>query len=199
MGAPRGQGADVGDGLGHDLDRAVDVGVGGRGSDRQANGRTRPVAIHTHREQHVGGLEATGGASGTGRTGDARLIDSHQQGLAFGVVEGDVQGRRKSLVRACIAIDHAAGDALEQMVLQAVAQRRRSHPEVVAAEDGGVKEVPNPDKNEPVLTHARAAILSEVSRRLTDVFPKDNPLDIEWLFAGDVLYIVQSRPYVTAR
>lgn len=67
---------------------------------------------------------------------------------------------------------------------------------LVAAEDGGVKEVPNPAKNEPVLTHARARVLSEVARRLTEVFPKENPLDIEWLFVGDDLQIVQSRPFM---
>lgn len=67
---------------------------------------------------------------------------------------------------------------------------------LVAAEGGGVKEVPNPAKNEPVLTHARARILSEVARRLTEVFPKENPLDIEWLFVGDALQIVQSRPFM---
>jgi hypothetical protein len=67
---------------------------------------------------------------------------------------------------------------------------------LVAAEGGGVKEVPNPAKNEPVLTHARARILSEVALRLTEVFPKENPLDIEWLFVGDALQIVQSRPFM---
>jgi hypothetical protein len=28
------------------------------------------------------------------------------------------------------------------------------------------------------------------------VFPPDRPLDIEWLFVNDDLFIVQSRPYV---
>ncbi len=68
---------------------------------------------------------------------------------------------------------------------------------LVAAEGGGVKEVPNPAKNEPVLTHARAEKLSQVARRLTEVFPKENPLDIEWLFVGDDLQIVQSRPFMS--
>lgn len=63
--------------------------------------------------------------------------------------------------------------------------------------EGGVKEVPSPGKGEVVLTHKRAATLVDVSRRLVEVFPKDNPLDIEWLFVGDDLQIVQSRPYVT--
>src|SRR5690606_23946097 len=61
---------------------------------------------------------------------------------------------------------------------------------------GGVREVPNPHKGKPVLTNQRILTLGKAARRLTKVFPPDRPLDIEWLFAGDDLYIVQSRPYV---
>ena len=63
-------------------------------------------------------------------------------------------------------------------------------------ESGGVKEVPVPGgKGEPVLSDARAAALVEVARHVARVFP-DTPQDIEWLFEGDIIYIVQSRPYV---
>lgn len=61
---------------------------------------------------------------------------------------------------------------------------------------GGVREVPNPHKGKPVLTNQRILTLGKAARRLTKVFPPDRPLDIEWLFVGDDLYIVQSRPYV---
>jgi len=63
-------------------------------------------------------------------------------------------------------------------------------------ESGGVKEVPVPGgKGEPVLSDARAAALVEVARHVARVFPKA-PQDIEWLFEGDIIYVVQSRPYV---
>jgi len=63
-------------------------------------------------------------------------------------------------------------------------------------ESGGVKEVPVPGgKGEPVLSDARAAALVEVARHIARVFPKA-PQDIEWLFEGDIIYVVQSRPYV---
>jgi hypothetical protein len=63
-------------------------------------------------------------------------------------------------------------------------------------ESGGVKEVPVPGgKGKPVLSDARAAALVEVARHVARVFPK-SPQDIEWLFEGDIIYIVQSRPYV---
>jgi hypothetical protein len=63
-------------------------------------------------------------------------------------------------------------------------------------ESGGVKEVPVPGgKGEPVLSDARAAALVEVARHIARVFP-NNPQDIEWLFEDDIIYIVQSRPYV---
>jgi len=61
---------------------------------------------------------------------------------------------------------------------------------------GGVKEVPNPNKGKPVLTDERAMRLAMAARSLTRLFPPDKPLDVEWLFEGEVLHIVQSRPYI---
>ena len=61
---------------------------------------------------------------------------------------------------------------------------------------GGVREVPNPQKGKPILTNARAIALGSAARRITQLFPPDRPLDIEWLFEGDTLHIVQARPYV---
>ncbi|MDP6946657.1 MAG: PEP/pyruvate-binding domain-containing protein, partial [Myxococcota bacterium] len=68
---------------------------------------------------------------------------------------------------------------------------------LVFDDSGGVKEVPVPGgKGEPVLSDARAAALVDVARKVARVFPLD-PQDIEWLFEGDIIYVVQSRPYVT--
>ncbi len=61
---------------------------------------------------------------------------------------------------------------------------------------GGVREVPNPQKGQPILTNARARRLGAAARAVVGLFPKDRPLDIEWLFQGDELFIVQARPYV---
>ncbi|MDP6943408.1 MAG: PEP/pyruvate-binding domain-containing protein [Myxococcota bacterium] len=70
---------------------------------------------------------------------------------------------------------------------------------LVFDDKGGVKEVPTPEgKGEPVLTDVRAAALVEAARKVAKVFP-EGPQDIEWLFEGDIIYIVQSRPYVTAK
>jgi len=60
---------------------------------------------------------------------------------------------------------------------------------------GGIHEVPNTDKGKPVLTNARALTLVDAAHRLTHVF-KRSRLDIEWVFVGDSLFIVQSRPLV---
>jgi hypothetical protein len=62
---------------------------------------------------------------------------------------------------------------------------------------GGLKEVPNPNKGEPVLTDTRAYRLVMASRGLVDLFAIDQALDIEWLFAGDKLWIVQARPFIS--
>jgi hypothetical protein len=60
---------------------------------------------------------------------------------------------------------------------------------------GGVREVPNPNKGKPVLTNEMAWQLAKVSKDLTKLFKHDK-LDIEWVYAGTKLYIVQTRPLV---
>ncbi len=61
---------------------------------------------------------------------------------------------------------------------------------------GGVREVRNPNQGKPVLSNARARLLGRAARAIVKVFPRERPLDIEWLFVDDTLYIVQARPYV---
>ncbi len=60
---------------------------------------------------------------------------------------------------------------------------------------GGVQEVPNPNKGDPVLTNAKAVQLAVTAKALTKLFKNDR-LDIEWVYVGDMLYIVQTRPLV---
>ncbi len=68
---------------------------------------------------------------------------------------------------------------------------------------GGVREVPVPGADgdggapEPVLTPARARRLVAAAQAIVGLFPDQAPLDIEWLFQGDALHIVQARPYIT--
>lgn len=60
---------------------------------------------------------------------------------------------------------------------------------------GGVHEVPNPDAGKPVLSNTRAILLADVAKKLTRVF-KNPRIDIEWVFVGEQLFIVQTRPLV---
>jgi hypothetical protein len=62
---------------------------------------------------------------------------------------------------------------------------------------GGVREVPNPNKGEPILTNARVEKLAVAARKLRALFASKVPLDIEWLLRGEDVFIVQVRPYVT--
>ena len=62
---------------------------------------------------------------------------------------------------------------------------------------GGVREVANPRKGDPVLTDARAYTLGDAVVAIQRLFPAVEALDVEWLFVGDTLHIVQARPYVT--
>ena len=77
-----------------------------------------------------------------------------------------------------------------------VLSRSAEDTKLVFDDTGGVHEVANPDAGKPVLSNHMAILLADTARQLTRVF-KRTRLDIEWVFADDKLYIVQSRPYVT--
>ena len=66
---------------------------------------------------------------------------------------------------------------------------------LVFDEKGGVREVENPRKGQSVLNNRMAITLADTARRLTRLL-HNNRLDIEWVFVGDQLYIVQTRPLV---
>jgi len=76
-----------------------------------------------------------------------------------------------------------------------VLSRSTEDTKLVFDEQGGVREVPNPDKGKPVLTTSKAVALADAAHQLTRVF-KSTKLDVEWVFAGDQLYIVQARPLI---
>lgn len=62
--------------------------------------------------------------------------------------------------------------------------------------DGGVREVPNLDPGQPVLSDTRVQQLGAAAQALIWCFPPDLPLDVEWLFQQHTLSIVQVRPYL---
>jgi hypothetical protein len=61
-------------------------------------------------------------------------------------------------------------------------------------ERGGVREVPT-EPNRAVLTDAMVRRLAHAAAQIKRIF-KGRDQDIEWLFRGDKLFIVQARPYV---
>jgi hypothetical protein len=76
-----------------------------------------------------------------------------------------------------------------------VLSRSDEETRLVFDEKGGVREVPNPNRGRPVLTNKMAVDIALAGRQLTKLF-KNNKLDVEWVYAGDTLYIVQTRPLV---
>ncbi len=76
-----------------------------------------------------------------------------------------------------------------------VLSRSAEETKLVFDAQGGIREVPNPDAGKPVLTNTRALLLADSARKLTKVFKNDH-LDVEWVFVGEKLYIVQTRPLV---
>jgi len=65
-------------------------------------------------------------------------------------------------------------------------------------EHGGIKELPVPAGSGVILSEERAKRLCEQVEKLLSVFPRDAPLDIEWVLEGERFWIVQARPYVGA-
>ena len=62
---------------------------------------------------------------------------------------------------------------------------------------GGIREVPNPAKGRAVLSDQRVYALGEAARAVAALFHASGPIDIEWLFEDETLFIVQARPWVT--
>ena len=67
---------------------------------------------------------------------------------------------------------------------------------LIFAAEGGLREVPNPRRGEAVLSDAKADLLGRAGVAIKQRFGADVVLDIEWLFEGDQLHIVQARPLV---
>ena len=78
-----------------------------------------------------------------------------------------------------------------------VVSRSDEDTKLVFDADGGLREVPVGAKGKTILTDARVLRLGDAATAISGLFPTELPLDIEWLFAGEVLFVVQSRPYVT--
>ena len=66
---------------------------------------------------------------------------------------------------------------------------------LVFDKNGGIREVPSEHEG-VILTEERAKRLAGVVQRFRPLFPADYPLDVEWLFEGENVWIVQSRPYI---
>ena len=66
-----------------------------------------------------------------------------------------------------------------------------------ASSTGGTQQhaITSEDQDQPVLTDAQAVQLAQLGRRIEAHF--GHPQDIEWCFADDLFYIVQSRPITT--
>lgn len=64
---------------------------------------------------------------------------------------------------------------------------------------GGVKEVPNPNKGRPILSDTRVLQLAMAATKVKGLFGWKQAVDIEWLFQGHELFIVQARPFVGSK
>ena len=68
--------------------------------------------------------------------------------------------------------------------------------QLVFDKEGGVKEVKVP-AGKVILTDTRIRKLGSAASKIQGLLSESGSLDIEWLFVGDELHIVQARPFVT--
>ena len=68
---------------------------------------------------------------------------------------------------------------------------------LVFDEAGGIREIPTKGSS-IILTEERAKRLSDAVTAFLPLFSSTQPLDIEWLFEGEKVWIVQARPYIFA-
>ncbi len=68
---------------------------------------------------------------------------------------------------------------------------------LVTDPQGGVRAVKNPNPGQAILSAVQARLLGRAGRRIVKAFPGEAAIDIEWVFVGDQLNIVQARPYVS--
>lgn len=66
---------------------------------------------------------------------------------------------------------------------------------LVFDEKGGIREVENPHRG-VILNEDRSKRLAEAVKSFTPLFSSQHALDVEWLLEGDIVWIVQARPYV---
>ncbi|MFT7621857.1 MAG: hypothetical protein ACI9WU_001022, partial [Myxococcota bacterium] len=79
-----------------------------------------------------------------------------------------------------------------------VVSRSDERTQLIFDSDGGVREVVIEKPGQPILNDRRAEQLALAANEMQRFLGWPQPLDIEWLFEGDILHIVQVRPYITA-
>ena len=73
---------------------------------------------------------------------------------------------------------------------------RSDEPTMLVFDDnGGLKEVPV-ESTGVILTEERAKTLVQAVQKFIPLFPKNAPLDVEWVLEGETMWIVQARPFV---
>jgi pyruvate,water dikinase len=131
-------------------------------------------------------------------------VDADSSGVAFTLdpVSGDrdvvlvdaVRGLGEGIVSGALTPDHyrVAKDGTRAEVHHAAERNRR----IVALPGGGTVEADD-DSSAPALTEEEARAVATLAVDCEHAF--GCPQDIEWAFAGDRLYLLQSRPITAAK
>ncbi len=77
-----------------------------------------------------------------------------------------------------------------------VLSRTTSSTKSILDDAGGIQEVQSDGDASPILTDQQVTALGNSAYRIQRLFGKAQPLDIEWLFHDNSLYILQVRPFL---
>src|SRR4030042_2456589 len=87
---------------------------------REANRCARRALVQPHRQEHVRRLQATRGASGTGRYRDALEVQAHEDRFAVGAEKAHVERVPKPVL--AVSVEATLGDLLDDPLPEELAQ-----------------------------------------------------------------------------
>lgn len=126
-------------------------------------------------------------------------IDATTAGVAFSVNPATndydecaidaAPGLGESVVSGAVTPDHIVVDKVHNEVI-AVTEGTWDH-SLRLAEGGGTRRIEGPREHR-CLSSAEALAVAELTKRVERLF--DDPVDIEWAYAGSTLYLLQARP-----
>ena len=102
-------------------------------------------------------------------------------------------GQGETVVSGLVAPDNFVVDKISHQLLEQDLGGKETS--IWLGEDGGTEERPAPNRDEFTLTEPQLVSLTAMVTKVEQYYQK--PMDIEWAFAANELYLLQARPITT--